>query len=170
MTSSNIAVAAVAGLALACGLTRDATAQPDPGASSSGNTAGSGDTAGSTAGNPTSGGSGAAAVGDYNNDGFEDLFVTYWGQNALYRNNGDGTFTDVTKASGLLSSQPRFGSGCTFLDYDRDGRLDLFVSNYVAFDIESVPRAGASKSFTSPGWGNHRAQRNPTCGPAPPAG
>jgi hypothetical protein len=85
-------------------------------------------------------------VGDYNNDGFEDLFVTYWGQNALYRNNGDGTFTDVTKESGLLSSQPRFGSGCTFLDYDRDGRLDLFVSNYVAFDMESVPRAGASKS------------------------
>jgi hypothetical protein len=85
-------------------------------------------------------------VGDYNNDGFEDLFVTYWGQNALYRNNGDGTFTDVTKQSGLLNSKPRFGTGCAFLDYDRDGRLDLFVSNYVAFDLESVPRAGASRS------------------------
>jgi len=80
-------------------------------------------------------------VGDYNNDGFEDLFITYWGQNALYRNNGNGTFTDVTKEAGLLSAQPRFGTGCAFLDYDRDGHLDLFVSNYVKFDI-SVPRPG----------------------------
>jgi len=79
-------------------------------------------------------------VGDYNNDGFEDLFITYWGQNVLYRNNGDGTFTDVTRQAGLLSAEPRFGSGCAFVDYDRDGRLDLFVSNYVLFDIQSVPR------------------------------
>lgn len=85
-------------------------------------------------------------VGDYNNDGFEDLFLTYWGQNVLYRNNGDGTFTDVTEAAGLLSAKPRFGSGCTFVDYDRDGRLDLFVSNYLVFDPNSVPRAGASGS------------------------
>jgi enediyne biosynthesis protein E4 len=85
-------------------------------------------------------------VGDYNNDGFEDLFITYWGQNVLYRNNGDGTFTDVTKAAGLLDSQRRFGSGCTFFDYDRDGLLDLFVSNYVVFDPASVPRTGASAS------------------------
>ena len=85
-------------------------------------------------------------VGDYNNDGFEDLFITCWGQNVLYRNNGDGTFTDVTKESGLLNAQPRFGSGCTFIDYDRDGRLDLFVSNYLAFDMNTVPRAGESKS------------------------
>jgi hypothetical protein len=85
-------------------------------------------------------------VGDYNNDGFEDLFLTYWGQNVLYRNNGDGTFTEVTKEAGLLSPVPRFGSGCTFVDYDRDGRLDLFVSNYVVFDMESVPRAGQSGS------------------------
>src|SRR5712692_3750435 len=85
-------------------------------------------------------------VGDYDNDGFDDLFVTYWGQNALYRNNGDGTFTDVTEKAGLLNPQPRFGSGCAFFDYDRDGRLDLFVSNYVIFDPNSVPRAGASAS------------------------
>ncbi len=85
-------------------------------------------------------------VGDYNNDGFEDLFITGWGQNSLYRNNGDGTFTDVTKEAGLLSPKPRFGSGCAFVDYDRDGRLDLFVSNYLTFDMNSVPRAGESKS------------------------
>ncbi|MEO7142810.1 MAG: CRTAC1 family protein [Bryobacteraceae bacterium] len=85
-------------------------------------------------------------VGDYNNDGFEDLFITYWGQNVLYRNNGNGTFTDVTKKAGLLNPEPRFGAGCTFLDYDRDGRLDLFVSNYCVFDINTVPRAGGSGS------------------------
>ncbi|MGD0579450.1 MAG: CRTAC1 family protein, partial [Bryobacteraceae bacterium] len=80
-------------------------------------------------------------VGDYNNDGFEDLFITYYGQNVLYRNNGDGTFTDVTKEAGLLHAAPRFDTGCTFVDYDRDGRLDLFVSNYAGFDTHSVPRA-----------------------------
>ena len=88
-------------------------------------------------------------VGDYNNDGFEDLFITGWGQNTLYRNNGDGTFTDVTKEAGLLDAQARFGSGCAFVDYDRDGRLDLFVANYVSFDIASVPRAGQSKSCSA---------------------
>jgi hypothetical protein len=79
-------------------------------------------------------------VGDYNNDGYEDLFVTCWGQNILYRNNGDGTFTDVTREAGLLSPVPRFGSGCAFVDYDRDGRLDLFVSNYLLFDEKAIPR------------------------------
>ena len=79
-------------------------------------------------------------VGDYNNDGFEDLFITYYGQNVLYRNNGDGTFTDVTKEAGLLNAAPRFGSGCAFVDYDRDGHLDLFVSNYVTFDAKTIPR------------------------------
>jgi hypothetical protein len=90
-------------------------------------------------------------VGDYNNDGFDDLFITCWGQNALYRNNGNGTFTDVTKESGLLSPQSRFGSGCCFLDYDRDGRLDLFVANYLGFDLDTVPRAGVSQSCNSTG-------------------
>jgi hypothetical protein len=85
-------------------------------------------------------------VGDYNNDGHEDLFITGWGQNILFRNNGDGTFTDVTKDAGLLNSKPRWGSGCTWVDYDRDGRLDLFVSNYVGFDYKTVPRTGESGS------------------------
>ncbi len=78
-------------------------------------------------------------VGDYNNDGFEDLFVTYYGQNKLYRNNGDGSFTDVTAKAGLLHSETRFSTGCTFLDYNRDGLLDLFVANYVEFDIKTAP-------------------------------
>jgi hypothetical protein len=78
-------------------------------------------------------------VGDYNNDGCEDLFITCWGHNILYRNNGDGTFTDVTKRAGLWQERTRFGSGCTFIDYDRDGNLDLFVSHYVGFDLPSVP-------------------------------
>jgi len=86
------------------------------------------------------------AVADYNNDGFEDLFLTYWGHNALYRNNGDGTFTEVTKEAGLLHPGIRWGTGCTFLDYDRDGHLDLFVSNYLRFDFKSVPAAGTTKT------------------------
>jgi hypothetical protein len=81
-------------------------------------------------------------VGDYNNDGFDDIFCTYFGQNTLYRNNGDGTFTDVTKAAGLLNDQPRWGAGCSFLDYNRDGHLDLFVSNYVRFSFEHAPVPG----------------------------
>ena len=81
-------------------------------------------------------------VGDYNNDGNEDLFITYWGQNALYRNNGNGTFTDVTREAGLLEEGARWGSGCTFLDYDRDGRLDLFVANYLDFDKTTTPKPG----------------------------
>jgi hypothetical protein len=81
-------------------------------------------------------------VGDYDNDGFEDIFITYWGQNVLYHNNGDGTFTDVTKRAGLLQPRSRWGTGCTFVDYDRDGHLDLFVSNYLVFDTRTVPRRG----------------------------
>src|SRR6058998_3728150 len=73
-------------------------------------------------------------VGDYDNDGFMDLFVTYYGKNVLYRNNGDGTFTDVTRGSGLLQLEDHWNSGAAFLDYDRDGYLDLFVSNYVAYE------------------------------------
>ena len=68
----------------------------------------------------------ACCVGDYNNDGWNDLFVSYYGQNALFRNNGNGTFTEVTKEAGLLQDRLRWNSGCTFLDYDKDGHLDLF--------------------------------------------
>jgi hypothetical protein len=71
-------------------------------------------------------------AGDYDNDGHVDLFVTYYGNQILYRNNGDGTFSDVTRQSGLSSSTPRWNTGCAFLDFNRDGRLDLFVSAYVA--------------------------------------
>ncbi|MGB6742635.1 MAG: VCBS repeat-containing protein, partial [Terracidiphilus sp.] len=78
-------------------------------------------------------------VGDYNNDGFEDLFITYYGQNRLYRNNGNGSFTDVTAQAGLGSNRVRFGSGCTFVDYNRDGWLDLFVANYADVDLKTAP-------------------------------
>jgi enediyne biosynthesis protein E4 len=84
----------------------------------------------------------SVAVGDFNNDGFDDLFVTGWGQNTLYRNNGDGTFTDITEKAGLLQKANRWGSGCTFVDYNRDGLLDLLVAHYTDFDLQSVPRQG----------------------------
>jgi hypothetical protein len=77
-------------------------------------------------------------VGDYNNDGFEDLFLTYYGQNKLYHNNGNGTFTDVTEKAHLTHNGIRFGAGCTFIDYNRDGLLDLFVSNYVEIDMANA--------------------------------
>ena len=85
-------------------------------------------------------------VADYDNDGFDDIFITYFGQNVLYRNNGDGTFTDVTKQAGLLGSKPRWSTGCTFVDYNRDGHLDLLVSHYLDFDFARVPRAGATEA------------------------
>jgi enediyne biosynthesis protein E4 len=84
----------------------------------------------------------AVTVGDYDNDGFDDLFVTYYGQNVLYHNNGDGTFTDVTAKAGLLQDDVRYGSGCTWIDYDRDGRLDLFVATYLNTTIEKLPKPG----------------------------
>ena len=86
-------------------------------------------------------------VGDYDNDGHDDLFLTYYGQNALYHNNGDGTFTEVTAKAGLASPRPRFNTGCTFVDYDRDGYLDLFVSRYLEIDLTKAP-GGPSRYCT----------------------
>ena len=81
-------------------------------------------------------------VGDYDNDGWEDLYVTYYGKNVLYRNNGNGTFTDVSDKAGVSGSGKAWGTGCAFVDYDRDGRLDLMVANYVDFDLSSAPAPG----------------------------
>jgi enediyne biosynthesis protein E4 len=78
-------------------------------------------------------------IGDYDNDGFEDLFVSYFGKNALYHNNGDGTFTDVTDKAGVGGNGTRWNTGCAFVDYDRDGKLDLFVANYIDMDLATAP-------------------------------
>jgi hypothetical protein len=78
-------------------------------------------------------------VGDYDDDGLNDLFVSYYGQNILYKNHGNGTFTDMTAKAGLLQSRVRWNSGCAFLDYNKDGHLDLFVANYIDFDIKTAP-------------------------------
>ena len=83
-------------------------------------------------------GQGACAA-DYDNDGHDDLFVTSWGQNHLYHNRGDGTFEDVTTRAGLRSTSRRWGAGCAFVDYDRDGKLDLFAANYIDFDLADAP-------------------------------
>ncbi len=80
-----------------------------------------------------------ACVGDFDNDGYDDLFVSYWGQNRLYRNRRDGRFEDVTRATGLSNTRTRWGTGCAFLDYDRDGRLDIFVANYIDLDLATAP-------------------------------
>ena len=78
-------------------------------------------------------------VGDYDNDGFEDLFVTYFGKNVHYHNNGNGTFTDVTAKAGVATDGKRWNTGCAFVDYDRDGKLDLFVANYIDMDLATAP-------------------------------
>jgi hypothetical protein len=82
-------------------------------------------------------------AGDYDNDGHDDLFVTYWGDCALYHNNGNGTFTDVAQKAGVTTNTgtdfKRWNTGCAFLDYDRDGHLDLFVANYIDFDPKTTP-------------------------------
>jgi len=78
-------------------------------------------------------------VGDYDNDGWDDLYVTYFGKNVLYHNNGDGTFTDVSQKAGVAGKGTRWSTGCAFVDYDRDGRLDLFVANYIDLDLATAP-------------------------------
>jgi len=85
-------------------------------------------------------------VGDYDNDGWEDLYVTYYGKNVLYHNNGDGTFTDVSEKAKVAGNGKAWGTGCAFVDYDRDGKLDLFVANYVDFDLSTAPAPGERPS------------------------
>jgi hypothetical protein len=85
-------------------------------------------------------------IGDIDNDGHEDLFVTYWGPNALYRNTGKGRFEDVTARAGLAGPAKEWSSGCTFLDYDRDGFLDLFVTSYQQFDLATAPLPGKASN------------------------
>jgi hypothetical protein len=91
---------------------------------------------------PVEGWAQGVCAGDYDNDGKTDLLISYYGHNRLFRNRGAGKFDDVTGPAGLPASGVRFGSGCTFLDYDRDGRLDLFIANYVNLDLEKTPRPG----------------------------
>jgi hypothetical protein len=85
-------------------------------------------------------------VGDYDNDGFEDLYVTYYGKNVLYHNNGNGTFTDVSEKAHVAGSGKNWGTGCAFVDYDRDGKLDLMVANYVDFDSATALAPGERPS------------------------
>ncbi len=81
----------------------------------------------------------SVCIGDYDNDGFEDLFVSYYGKNALYKNNGNGTFADVSDKAGVAGTRTRWGAGAAFLDYDKDGKLDLFVANYIDLDLKTAP-------------------------------
>ncbi len=99
---------------------------------------------GQQAGLTRSGWAQGACTGDFDNDGHTDLLVTYYGHNSLYRNLGDGKFVEVTKAAGLPVDGTRWGSGCAFLDYDRDGYLDFVVANYVDLDLKDVPKPGSS--------------------------
>ena len=93
-------------------------------------------------------------TGDIDNDGFVDIYVTYWGADVMYRNRGDGTFEEVA----LPGSGSRWGTGCAFVDYDRDGKLDLMVANYVDFDLKNTPRPDGPKPCR---WKEERVM----CGP-----
>src|SRR5687767_4809207 len=81
-------------------------------------------------------------IADYDNNGFQDVYVTAFGPNVLSRNNGDGTFTDVTAQAGV--GDARWSTNCAFADYDRDGDLDLYVANYLAFSEQTIPKRGAT--------------------------
>ena len=88
----------------------------------------------------------AVCAGDFDNSGSTDLFVAYWGSDALFRNNGDGTFSEIASTAGVAGSQKQWSSGCTFVDYDRDGLLDLLVTQYQQFDIETAPPPGETSN------------------------
>jgi hypothetical protein len=90
----------------------------------------------------TSGWGQGVCAADYDNDGFTDLFVTFWGQNHLYRNVAGRRFEDVTERAGLRQDRVRYNTGCAFLDYDNDGHADLFVANYLRFDPKTTPQPG----------------------------
>jgi enediyne biosynthesis protein E4 len=83
-----------------------------------------------------------ACVGDYDNDGYDDLYVTYYGKNRLYHNQRNGTFQEVAQEAGVDGAGRNWGAGCAFVDYDRDGKLDLMVANYVQFDLATAPQPG----------------------------
>ena len=83
-----------------------------------------------------------ACVGDYDNDGRDDIFVTGYGNNRLFHNEGNGTFREVAKMAGVAGDGTEWGTGCAFVDYDRDGKLDLVVANYVHFDLAKTPAPG----------------------------
>ncbi len=84
-----------------------------------------------------------ACVGDYDNDGFDDIYVTGYGKNRLFHNQGNGTFREVAEQAGVAGTGKEWGTGCAFVDYDRDGKLDLMVANYVHFDLATTPAPGA---------------------------
>ena len=83
-----------------------------------------------------------ACAGDIDNDGLDDIVIPHWGQNRLYRNQGDGTFREESANRGLTEAVRRWGTGCAFLDFDRDGDLDLFIANYLRFDPAKTPKPG----------------------------
>jgi len=93
-------------------------------------------------------------TGDIDNDGFVDLYVTYWGADVMYRNRRDGTFEDVTPPG----KGSHWGTGCAFVDFDRDGKLDLMVANYVDFDLKNTPRPDGPKACQ---WKDEKVM----CGP-----
>jgi hypothetical protein len=95
-----------------------------------------------------SGWANGVCIGDYDNDGFDDIFISYWGRNVLYHNNGDGTFKNVTDKAGVGGDAERWNAGCTFVDYDRDGKLDLFVSNYIDINLDELPLPGKGVNCT----------------------
>ena len=89
-----------------------------------------------------------ACVGDFDNDGFDDLYVTSYGKNRLFHNRGNGTFEEIAETAGVAGTGKEWGTGCAFVDFDRDGKLDLLVANYVHLDLAHTPRPGEEAGCT----------------------